>query len=293
MKSMPLLACIPFLLPGCLEVDYIQHDIEITLKDGVPCFSPLSDDKVRKEQVEIYGAGLGKVYAPFPDQMEWTKGWEINATLSLSGDECLIYGGDTPLEKNILYGFGFSVLVKGQKQKESHLYGTVFCLSDKKNGETVIQQFSDVEDAKVPPTDSLGDAIRVHNVTVSLRDNIPCFSLADDEQARNKEILLYYVGVVQFDSDETSGLVWKEHWGWENKISLHPGECLPYRGDVELKKNVMYGVDLDASADGLSWEPYHFFNAAFCLSEDRNSKISIHQFPKTERPSTCPSASDK
>jgi hypothetical protein len=153
MKSMPLLACIPFLLPGCLEVDYIQHDMEVTLKDGVPCFSPLSDDKVRKEQVGIYGVGLTKANARFPEEpIVWMKGWDMSQPFFLSDDECFLYGGDTPLEKNALYAFSFGVSVTGQKQKEEHLYGAFFCLSDKKNGETVIQQFPDVKGAPERPT---------------------------------------------------------------------------------------------------------------------------------------------
>jgi hypothetical protein len=156
MRIIPLLACIPFLLSGCLEVDYVRHDMEVSLKDGVLCFSPLSDDRVRKEQINISGIDLSKANVPIMNSTIWEKSWDVNQHLSLSGDKCLPYGGDAPLGKNTLYVFSFFVRVTDQKQEEEHLYGAFFCLSDKKNGETVIQQFSEnypkIDGAPEPPT---------------------------------------------------------------------------------------------------------------------------------------------
>jgi hypothetical protein len=149
--------CLLPLLSGCLEVDYIRHEMEVTLKDGVPCFSPLSDARVHKEQVEIYSATLGQNIPNDLPKLLWGNVWEDR--IILSGDKCIPYAGDFPLEKNTLYGFGFVVHVTGQKQKEEHLYSTVFCLSDGKDGKTIIHQFpEDVPETCPPVAENDGDA---------------------------------------------------------------------------------------------------------------------------------------
>jgi hypothetical protein len=114
------------------SLKYYSHKAEITLKEGMLCFSPVSDEQVRKEDVGIFSidvlnAGEG-----------WTKKWDKD--IFLSGDECIPYEGDSPLEINTLYHLSFDVLVKGQGPLDEHRHKAVFCLSESKNGETVIWQ---------------------------------------------------------------------------------------------------------------------------------------------------------
>jgi hypothetical protein len=111
---------------------YYYHEAKVTLREGVACFSPASDERVRKEDAGIFSiivlsAGEG-----------WTKKW--NKDIFLSGDECIPYGGDSPLERNTLYRLTFDVLVKGQSPLEEHRHEAIFCLSESKTDETVIWQ---------------------------------------------------------------------------------------------------------------------------------------------------------
>ncbi|MDR0702380.1 MAG: hypothetical protein LBF61_08260 [Azoarcus sp.] len=141
-------ACLPIcllLLSGCWQ-RYYDHEAMVTLKEGVPCFAPVSDDKARKEEAEIYSIMLARYpviiqEGSFPFTGTWSEGWK--PSILLSGDECILYGGDSPLEKNTFYGVSFSAGVPGRMAPEIHGYGKVFCLSEGKDGETIIHQFSD------------------------------------------------------------------------------------------------------------------------------------------------------
>jgi hypothetical protein len=142
MKRALLPACMLPLLSGCWmhhhEMDYFFHEIKITLKDGAPCFSPVSDDQLRKEQAGIYSATIIKHIPNELFKTIWGVGW--NNGIFLSAEECIPYGGNTPLEKNTLYSLDLGVYVPGQKPTETHGYSTAFCLLEGKNGETIIWQ---------------------------------------------------------------------------------------------------------------------------------------------------------
>jgi hypothetical protein len=120
--------------------DPVSHEAEITIKDGVPCLSPVSDAQVRKEQVGIITASFGPIRKSINGvtTITWFKTWDTH--IFLSGDECIPYGGDTPLEENTLYGFSLGVYVPSYKPLVPHEYGATFCLLEDKDGETVIWQ---------------------------------------------------------------------------------------------------------------------------------------------------------
>jgi hypothetical protein len=149
MKRALLLACILSLLSGCklfapksyLDSHYYWRDYyvynyddaEITLKNGKACFAPVNVWRLSKEEAPV---SFVRVF--WGSKEAWGAKWDEG--ISLSGDECIPYGGASPLEKDTFYLLSLSAFVEWPKPGV-HVYSAVFCLSEDKNGETVVQRF--------------------------------------------------------------------------------------------------------------------------------------------------------
>jgi hypothetical protein len=161
MKSVPLLVCLLPLLSACrifgpvnddYAMKYYRHETEVTLKEGVPCFAPISDRQVRKEDAGIYSINV------FALGDGWEKTWDED--IFLSGGGYIPYGGDSPLKTNTLYHLDLGVLVKGQKPFDTHVYSTIFCLSEGADNKTNIVLFARDENPETCPSvaENDGDA---------------------------------------------------------------------------------------------------------------------------------------
>ena len=110
MKKCLLLGIAVILLGGCPIHGpyYYDHDVTITLKDGVPCFGLADDAQLRSEQTEIYN-----IYVPHPEntipQKSMMDKFMNHATLQ-SG-ECVPYEGEA-LENNVRYLIHFGHRLK-------------------------------------------------------------------------------------------------------------------------------------------------------------------------------------
>jgi hypothetical protein len=293
MKKACFLMCLLPFLPGCWmlyshRMNYIQHEAEVTLKEGVPCFSPMSDDQVRKEQAEIYSIGIGpqKRAADGLPIMAWVETWYPH--ISLSGGECIPYGGDTPLERNTLYSLGFGVYVTGQEPTVSHEYSVTFCLLEGKDGETVIWQAQSDEYPTSCPANSVRNYV-MHGINITWKDGgVPCFSPANDDQVRKEQVKIYAVDVVQ--QDDASGQV-KKIWSkiWNPPIFLSGNECIPYAGDSPLEKNTLYIFGFGVY--NIKYQKpteEHGYVTTFCLSERKDGKTVVSQFSLKDVPESCP-----
>jgi hypothetical protein len=149
MKRALLLACMLLILSGCRAPDpkcfmgdhdywkdytYYYDDAKITVKEGKACFSPVNAGSIPKEQVPI---GFIRVF--WGPKEAWVAMWGDG--IRLPGDECITYGGAFPLEKNTFYLLNLSALIEQGPKPGVHAYVVVFCLSDGKDGETVVHRF--------------------------------------------------------------------------------------------------------------------------------------------------------
>jgi hypothetical protein len=143
MKTCVLFGTVIVLLSGCLHHSpyYYNHEVTITLKNGLPCFGLADDEQVRSEQVKIYSIN---VQHGVSGQLPVSVMGKMLDDITLRSGECIPYEGET-IKNNLLYGIGFSVFVENQSPNEVHGYGGSFCLSENKNGERVLHHFKERE----------------------------------------------------------------------------------------------------------------------------------------------------
>jgi hypothetical protein len=139
MKKYLLVGIVFLLLNGCLHLFgpyYYNHDATVTLKDGIPCFL-FDTESIRNEQVSVY---LAEMWESGHDERVWSQSWG-NEWKTLKQNECLPYNSNVELKLNTFYRAGFSVRLEESKKMEHHGYDAFFCLTQNKNGQTVIQQW--------------------------------------------------------------------------------------------------------------------------------------------------------
>jgi hypothetical protein len=163
-----------------------------------------------------------------------------------------------------------------------------------------------------------------HDVTVSLQDGIPCFSIEDDETVLRKDVHIIGIDVGRKPDDGKPGRVWRFDWG--KAFILPSGECLSYGKDAgrerrmivaadcvyyknnpperpftmlpsgecffdvqagELEEGEVYNVELDAI---VGEKKEHYFSAYFCLTRGENGEKVVRKLkpdPATQKVEFC------
>ncbi|MDR1850272.1 MAG: hypothetical protein LBQ75_09540 [Zoogloeaceae bacterium] len=126
-----------------------------------------------------------------------------------------------------------------------------------------------------------------HDVTITLKDGVPCFGLADDAQLRSEQTEIYSIYVPRPENTIPRKSMMDK---FMNRATLQSGECVPYEGEA-LENNVLYLIDFDVSPKNRRSNEVHGYSGLFCLSEKKNGEKALHHFKYRERPTSCPVSS--
>ena len=130
-----------------------------------------------------------------------------------------------------------------------------------------------------------------HEVTITLKDGIPCFGLADDEEVRSEQVKIYYLQVGGYYDGATPP---QNHMMTKsmNQAIIQSGECVPYEGEA-LENNHLYPIWFVVKVVNQGRNHLHTYNGSFCFFENKNGEKVLHHFKKYERPTSCPVSSDE
>jgi hypothetical protein len=159
---------------GCrlpLEDLALDHEVYVSLKEGIPCFSIEDDATVLRKNVRIGEVYVGREFSNRKPEYWWVFNWK--EVFSLPSGECIQYGkdagrerrvlradncafhGDTPitmlpsgecvaggaareLQEDVAYFVNFHASV--DKPEGLHGFSSFFCLTRGENGEKVIRK---------------------------------------------------------------------------------------------------------------------------------------------------------
>jgi len=125
-----------------------------------------------------------------------------------------------------------------------------------------------------------------HDATVTLKDGVPCFAVADDGDVLRKDISLASVMVSIRGAYDPADRMWEKVW--YDALLPAPAECIPYEGEKALQSNTVYGVRIPVYVKGQGRDVSHDFNAFFCLTKSRNGETLLQTFGAKEPPTDCP-----
>jgi len=165
-------------LAGCIFLvhqsrPYYHHELALSMKDGVPCFSIENNGDVTNTNAHIQFISVGQKTNPIPI---WEYHWKDAFTLAsgecvqygtgagrardvwspndcrhfkqnlpekpfvwLPSGECFIDYHAATLEKGVVY---FVEFIAYHKKNEDHSFSSYFCLSENKKGETIIHRLN-------------------------------------------------------------------------------------------------------------------------------------------------------
>jgi hypothetical protein len=115
-----------------------------------------------------------------------------------------------------------------------------------------------------------------HEATVSIKNGVPCFSVADEEDIRRERVRIYSFHMREHGVAYPNGEVWLR--SWDKDITLSADECIPYEGDLNLKNNTIYLIGFSVYVEGQRTVDSHSYAATFCMTEDQNGETIVHQF---------------
>jgi hypothetical protein len=122
-----------------------------------------------------------------------------------------------------------------------------------------------------------------YDVTITLRNGIPCFSF-DEEGFRNEQISIYSGAVWEYGHVERA---WSQTW-WAEGKKLKSNECLHYGGDAKLKMNTLYMTDFYIKKRNQQKGRGYGYEAVFCLVHNKDGQTAIQQWRTREAPAACP-----
>ncbi|MDR2925648.1 MAG: hypothetical protein LBU76_06855 [Azoarcus sp.] len=128
-----------------------------------------------------------------------------------------------------------------------------------------------------------------HEITIALKDDVPCFGLADDEQIFGEQFNIFIVSISHNVADQFPKLVMSKDMKGN---TLQSGECIPY-GGTALESNVLYGINIGGYFIKQRSGERHNYAGAFCFSENKNGEKILHHFKTGEYPASCPVSSDE
>jgi hypothetical protein len=128
--------------------------------------------------------------------------------------------------------------------------------------------------------------IPVYDMTVSLKDNVPCFSF-DAEGLRNDQIRILSAQVMENSYYDKEGIAWSETW-WEEGKTLKQDECLPFGGESKLKLRTLYMASFYARKKDQQKGKDYDYEVFFCLTQNKNGQTVIQQWKREEAPAACP-----
>ena len=131
--------------------------------------------------------------------------------------------------------------------------------------------------------------VHYHEVTITLKDGVPCFGLADDEEVRSEQVEIYHLNVGGGYDGTTrppNHMMNKSM----NRAILQSGECIPYEGEA-LENNLLYPIAFAVRVVRQRRNLIHKYSGYFCLSEKKNGEKILHHFKEREWPTSCPVSS--